>query len=138
VRISPYDAQARRHTSFASVFLYPDIDDTIEVDLREEDIRMDVYRASGAGGQHVNKTLCGPPDHIPTRRRQQERSGEEQGYRLNAARRLYKEKAESRRRRAAWNHKTDNFWGNQIRSSFSSRTMVHDHRTEGKVGDVQR
>ncbi len=56
VRISPFDSQARRHTSFASVFVYPDIDDTIEVDLREEDIRMDVYRASGAGGQHVNKT----------------------------------------------------------------------------------
>jgi peptide chain release factor 2 len=54
VRISPYDSQARRHTSFASVFVYPDIDDTIEIDLRDEDIRMDVFRASGAGGQHVN------------------------------------------------------------------------------------
>ena len=56
VRISPFDSQARRHTSFASVFVYPDIDDTIEIDLREEDIKMDVFRASGAGGQHVNKT----------------------------------------------------------------------------------
>src|SRR4029077_14821544 len=56
VRISPFDSQARRHTSFASVFVYPLVDDTIEIDLREEDIRMDVYRASGAGGQHVNKT----------------------------------------------------------------------------------
>src|SRR6185503_5471503 len=56
VRISPYDSQARRHTSFASVFVYPDEDDTIEIDIREEDIRMDVFRASGAGGQHVNKT----------------------------------------------------------------------------------
>ena len=56
VRISPYDSQARRHTSFASVFVYPDVDDTIEIDLRDEDIRMDVFRASGAGGQHVNKT----------------------------------------------------------------------------------
>ncbi|PKL93133.1 MAG: peptide chain release factor 2, partial [Gemmatimonadetes bacterium HGW-Gemmatimonadetes-1] len=56
VRISPYDSQARRHTSFASVFVYPDVDDTIEIDLREEDIKMDVYRASGAGGQHINKT----------------------------------------------------------------------------------
>ena len=56
VRISPYDSQARRHTSFASVFVYPNIDDTIEIDLRDEDIKMDVFRASGAGGQHVNKT----------------------------------------------------------------------------------
>jgi peptide chain release factor 2 len=56
VRISPFDSQSRRHTSFASVFVYPDIDDTIEIDLRDEDIKMDVYRASGAGGQHVNKT----------------------------------------------------------------------------------
>ena len=67
VRISPFDSQARRHTSFASVFVYPDIDDTIEVDLREEDIRMDVYRASGAGGQHVNKTSSAVRlTHIPT------------------------------------------------------------------------
>jgi peptide chain release factor 2 len=67
VRISPYDSQSRRHTSFASVFVYPDIDDTIEVDLREEDIKMDVFRASGAGGQHVNKTSSAVRiTHIPT------------------------------------------------------------------------
>src|SRR5262249_18742655 len=67
VRISPYDSQARRHTSFASVFVYPDIDDTIEIDLREEDIKMDVFRASGAGGQHVNKTSSAVRlTHIPT------------------------------------------------------------------------
>ena len=70
VRISPYDSQARRHTSFASVFVYPDIDDTIEVDLREEDIRMDVFRASGAGGQHVNKTSSAVRlTHVPDRPR---------------------------------------------------------------------
>src|SRR5438874_9359716 len=67
VRISPYDSQARRHTSFASVFVYPDIDDTIEIDLREEDIKMDVFRASGAGGQHVNKTSSAVRlTHLPT------------------------------------------------------------------------
>ena len=67
VRISPYDSQARRHTSFASVFVYPDIDDTIEVDLRDEDIKMDVFRASGAGGQHVNKTSSAVRlTHVPT------------------------------------------------------------------------
>jgi peptide chain release factor 2 len=67
VRISPYDSQARRHTSFASVFVYPDIDDTIEIDLRDEDIKMDVFRASGAGGQHVNKTSSAVRlTHVPT------------------------------------------------------------------------
>ena len=67
VRISPFDSQARRHTSFASVFVYPDVDDTIEIDLREEDIKMDVFRASGAGGQHVNKTSSAVRlTHIPT------------------------------------------------------------------------
>ena len=67
VRISPYDSQARRHTSFASVFVYPDVDDTIDIDIREEDIRMDVFRASGAGGQHVNKTSSAVRiTHTPT------------------------------------------------------------------------
>ena len=67
VRISPFDSQSRRHTSFASVFVYPDIDDTIEVDLRDEDIKMDVFRASGAGGQHVNKTSSAVRlTHLPT------------------------------------------------------------------------
>jgi peptide chain release factor 2 len=67
VRISPYDSQARRHTSFASVFVYPDVDDTIEIEIREEDIKMDVFRASGAGGQHVNKTSSAVRlTHVPT------------------------------------------------------------------------
>src|SRR5207249_3766141 len=67
VRISPFDSQARRHTSFASVFVYPLVDDTIEIELRDEDIEMDVYRASGAGGQHVNKTSSAVRlRHLPT------------------------------------------------------------------------
>ena len=67
VRISPFDSQARRHTSFASVFVYPVVDDTIEIEIREEDIEMDVYRASGAGGQHVNKTESAVRiTHLPT------------------------------------------------------------------------
>ena len=67
VRISPYDANARRHTSFASVFVYPEVDDTIEIDIDEKDLRVDTFRASGAGGQHINKTSSAIRiTHIPT------------------------------------------------------------------------
>jgi peptide chain release factor 2 len=147
VRISPYDAQARRHTSFASVFLYPDIDDTIEVDLREEDIKMDVYRASGAGGQHVNKTSSAVRlTHIPTGivvACQQERS---QGKNKSTAMKMlraaiYQRKLEEQEaaRAVLEATKSDISWGNQIRSYvFQPYTMVNDHRTELKVGDVRR
>jgi peptide chain release factor 2 len=147
VRISPFDAQARRHTSFASVFVYPDIDDTIEVDLRDEDIKMDVYRASGAGGQHVNKTSSAVRlTHIPTGivvACQQERSqhkNKETAYKMLRAaiyqRRLEEQEAERAKLEAT---KTDNSWGNQIRSYvFQPYTMVNDHRSELKIGDVHR
>jgi len=147
VRISPYDAQARRHTSFASVFVYPDIDDSIEVDLREEDVRMDVFRASGAGGQHVNKTSSAVRlTHEPTGivvSCQQERSQSKNkatAYKMLRAA-LYQRKLEEREaaRAAVEATKTDNSWGNQIRSYvFQPYTMVNDHRTELKVGDVQK
>ena len=147
VRISPYDSQSRRHTSFASVFVYPDIDDTIEVDLRDEDIRMDVFRASGAGGQHVNKTSSAVRlTHIPTNTVvscQQERSQTKNRATamkmLRAA--IYQKKLEEQEAAQALVEatKTDNSWGNQIRSYvFQPYTMVNDHRTEVKVGDVQR
>jgi peptide chain release factor 2 len=147
VRISPYDSQARRHTSFASVFVYPDIDDTIEIDLRDEDIKMDVFRASGAGGQHVNKTSSAVRlTHIPTNTVvscQQERSQTKNRATamkmLRAA--LYQKKLEEQEaaRAVVEATKTDNSWGNQIRSYvFQPYTMVNDHRTEVKVGDVQR
>jgi peptide chain release factor 2 len=147
VRISPYDSQARRHTSFASVFVYPDIDDTIEIDLRDEDIKMDVFRASGAGGQHVNKTSSAVRlTHIPTNTVvscQQERSQSKNRATamkmLRAA--LYQKKLEEQEAARALVEatKTDNSWGNQIRSYvFQPYTMVNDHRTEVKVGDVQR
>ena len=147
VRISPFDSQARRHTSFASVFLYPDIDDTIEVDLREEDIKMDVYRASGAGGQHVNKTSSAVRlTHIPTGlvvACQQERSqgkNKATAYKMLRAA-IYQKKLEEQEAERAKVEatKTDNSWGNQIRSYvFQPYTMVNDHRTELKVTDVQR
>jgi len=147
VRISPFDSQARRHTSFASVFVYPDIDDTIEVDLREEDIKMDVYRASGAGGQHVNKTSSAVRlTHIPTGlvvACQQERSqGKNKATAMKMLRAaIYQKKLEEQEaaRAVIEATKTDNSWGNQIRSYvFQPYTMVNDHRTEVKVGDVQR
>jgi peptide chain release factor 2 len=147
VRISPYDSQARRHTSFASVFVYPDIDDTIEIDLREEDLKMDVFRASGAGGQHVNKTSSAVRlTHIPTgvvvscqQERSQTKNRATAMKMLRAA--LYQRKLEEQEaaRAAVEATKTDNSWGNQIRSYvFQPYTMVNDHRTEVKVGDVQR
>ena len=147
VRISPYDSQSRRHTSFASVFVYPDIDDTIEVDLREEDIKMDVFRASGAGGQHVNKTSSAVRlTHLPTNTVvscQQERSQTKNRATamkmLRAA--IYQKKLEEQEaaRAVVEATKTDNSFGNQIRSYvFQPYTMVNDHRTETKVGDVQR
>lgn len=145
VRISPYDSQARRHTSFASVFVYPDVDDTIEIDLRDEDIRMDVYRASGAGGQHINKTSSAVRlTHEPTgivvacqQERSQHKNKETAMKMLRAA--LYQRKLEEQEaaKAALEATKSDNSWGNQIRSYvFQPYTMVNDHRTELKVSDV--
>jgi peptide chain release factor 2 len=147
VRISPFDSQARRHTSFASVFIYPLVDDTIEIELREEDIRMDVYRASGAGGQHVNKTssavrLTHEPSGIVVAC-QQERS---QGKNKNTAMKMLKaalyQRAldEQQKKRDALNAtKAENSFGSQIRSYvFQPYTMANDHRTETKVTDVHR
>jgi peptide chain release factor 2 len=147
VRISPYDSQARRHTSFASVFVYPDIDDTIEVDLRDEDIKMDVFRASGAGGQHINKTSSAVRlTHIPTgivvscqQERSQHKNKDTAMKMLRAA--LYQRKLEEQQaaKAAVEATKTDISWGHQIRSYvFQPYTMVNDHRTELKVSDVQR
>jgi peptide chain release factor 2 len=147
VRISPYDSQARRHTSFASVFVYPDIDDSIEVDLRDEDIKMDVYRASGAGGQHVNKTSSAVRlTHIPTGlvvACQQERSqGKNKATAMKMLRAaLYQKKLDEQNAAKALVEatKTDNSFGHQVRSYvFQPYTMVNDHRTELKLTDVQK
>jgi peptide chain release factor 2 len=129
------------------VFVYPDIDDTIEVDLRDEDIRMDVYRASGAGGQHVNKTSSAVRlTHEPTglvvtcqQERSQFKNKETAMKMLRAA--IYQRKLEEQEAAKALVEatKTDNSWGNQIRSYvFQPYTMVNDHRTEFKLTDVHR
>ncbi|MBW3554911.1 MAG: peptide chain release factor 2 [Gemmatimonadetes bacterium] len=147
VRISPFDSQARRHTSFASVFVYPVVDDEIEVDVQDKDLRIDVFRASGAGGQHVNKTSSAVRiTHLPTGIAvacQQERSQFQNKATamkmLRAA--LYEREAEQREeaRRKVEDEKTEIGWGNQIRSYvFQPYTQVTDHRTELKVGDVHR
>ncbi|HRP08821.1 MAG TPA: peptide chain release factor 2, partial [Gemmatimonadales bacterium] len=146
VRISPYDSQKRRHTSFASVFVYPDIDDSIEIDLREEDIEMDVFRASGAGGQHVNKTSSAVRlTHVPTgivvscqQERSQFKNRDVAMKMLRAA--LYQRELEKQQaaKDALEATKSENSFGSQIRSYvFQPYTMVNDHRTERKVSDVQ-
>jgi peptide chain release factor 2 len=147
VRISPFDANARRHTSFASVFVYPVVNEEINIDIRDEDLRIDVYRASGAGGQHVNKTSSAVRiTHIPTNTvvaSQQERS---QFKNKSTAMKMLKNKlyqAEIERREAHKaeldSTKSDVSFGSQIRSYvFQPYTMVNDHRTELKIPDVQK
>jgi peptide chain release factor 2 len=147
VRISPFDAQARRHTSFASVFVYPVVNEEINIEIRDEDIKMDVFRASGAGGQHVNKTSSAVRlTHIPTGivvASQQERSQHKnKGTALKMLKnRLYQLEAERQAKKKAELDatKSDVSFGNQIRSYvFQPYTMVNDHRTELKIPDVQR
>ncbi len=147
VRISPFDAQARRHTSFASAFVYPVVDNEINIEIRDEDIKMDVFRASGAGGQHVNKTSSAVRlTHIPSGivvSSQQERS---QHKNKNTAlkmlkNRLYQLEAEKQAKKKAELDatKSDVSFGSQIRSYvFQPYTMVNDHRTELKIPDVQK
>ncbi len=147
VRISPFDSQARRHTSFASVFVYPVVDDEITIDIRDDDIRMDVFRASGAGGQHVNKTSSAVRiTHIPSGivvSCQQERSQfKNKATAMKMLRNaLYQREVEEReRKKAALDaSKSDVSFGSQIRSYvFQPYTMVNDHRTELKLTDVQK
>jgi peptide chain release factor 2 len=147
VRISPFDSAARRHTSFVSVFVYPSVDDTIEIEVRDEDIEMDVYRASGAGGQHINKTSSAVRlRHLPSgivvacqQERSQHKNRATAMKMLKAA--LYQRALEEQEKEKAKleNTKTDIAFGSQIRSYvFQPYTMVNDHRTELKIADVQK
>jgi peptide chain release factor 2 len=138
VRISPFDSNARRHTSFASVWIYPVIDDKIEVDIQDKDLRIDTYRASGAGGQHVNKTESAIRiTHIPTgivvacqNDRSQHKNRATAFNMLRA--RLYERELEMREKKAdaANAAKTDIGWGHQIRSYvLQPYQLVKDLRT---------
>ena len=146
VRISPFDANARRHTSFASVYVYPVLDDTIEVDIKPEDLRVDTYRAGGKGGQHVNKTDSAVRfTHIPTGivvACQSERSqimNRQSCMNMLKARlyEYYREQKEKENSKFAAEKKDISF-GSQIRSYvFCPYTMVKDHRTKYSVGNIQ-
>jgi len=147
VRISPFDSQARRHTSFASVFIYPVVNEEINIEIREEDLRIDVYRASGAGGQHVNKTSSAVRiTHIPTGLVCASQAERSQFKNKATAMKQLKNKLYQREAdkiaavKAAMDaNKQDVSFGSQIRSYvFQPYTMVNDHRTELKLTDVHK
>jgi peptide chain release factor 2 len=147
VRISPFDSAARRHTSFASVFVYPQIDDEIKIDVKPEDLRVDVFRASGAGGQHVNRTESAVRmTHLPTgivvqcqNERSQHKNRASAMKQLRA--RLYEFEMDKKREqeRKLEDTKLDVNFGSQIRSYvLAPYRLIKDHRTKYSVGDVDR
>jgi peptide chain release factor 2 len=145
VRKSPFDANARRHTSFASVFVYPEVDESIDVEINPSDLRIDTFRASGAGGQHINKTDSAVRiTHIPSgivvqcqNDRSQHRNRAEAMAMLKS--RLYE--LELRKRQAEQqkleDSKTDIGWGHQIRSYVLDQSRIKDLRTNHEVGNTQ-
>ena len=147
VRISPFDSAARRHTSFASVYVYPLIDDEIKIEIKPEDVRTDVFRASGAGGQHVNRTESAVRmTHIPTgivvqcqNERSQHKNRASALKQLKA--RLFEHELEKRRAedKKSEDSKLEINFGSQIRSYvLAPYRMIKDHRTKLSVGDVDR
>ncbi len=145
VRISPFDSSGRRHTSFASVMVLPELDDSIEIDINEKDLRIDTYRASGAGGQHVNKTDSAIRiTHLPTNivvQCQNERSqhrNKDMAMKMLMAR-LYEKQQEEQAQAQENLHgdKKEIAWGSQIRSYvLQPYRMIKDHRTNVEEGNV--
>ncbi len=145
VRKSPFDSGNRRHTSFAAVFVSPEIDDDIEIDINPADLRIDVYRASGAGGQHVNKTESAVRiTHLPTNVVVQCQSGRSQHKNKEAAMKQLKAKLYEREvqlrnadQQALEETKSDIGWGNQIRSYVLDQSRIKDLRTNVETGNTQ-
>ena len=146
VRISPFDSNARRHTSFASVYVFPVLDDSIEVEVRPEDLRVDTYRSGGAGGQHVNKTDSAVRfTHIPTgivvacqNERSQIKNRAVAMSMLKARLYEYYKQEKEKENEKFEQEKKDISWGNQIRSYvFQPYTMVKDTRTKKETGNIQ-
>jgi len=146
VRNSPFDANNKRHTSFASVFAYPEIDDNIEIEVNPADLRIDTFRASGAGGQHINKTDSAIRiTHVPTNTvvqcqsdRSQHRNRDEAMKMLKA--KLYElelRKKESERQKLE-DSKTDIGWGHQIRSYVFDQSRIKDLRTGVEIGSITK
>lgn len=145
VRISPFDASGRRHTSFASIEVMPEIDDDVEIDIRQEDLKVDTYRASGAGGQHINKTDSAIRiTHIPTgvvvscqTQRSQHQNRE---YAMRMLKAKLVEIAEQQQKEKIEDIKgvqKEIAWGSQIRSYvFHPYNLVKDHRTNYEVGNI--
>ncbi len=145
VRKSPFDSNNRRHTSFASVFAYPEVDETIEIEINPADLRIDTFRASGAGGQHVNKTdsairITHAPSGIVVQcqnDRSQHRNRAEAMAMLKA--RLYELELRKRteEKQAMEDSKTDIGWGHQIRSYVLDQSRIKDLRTNVEIGNTQ-
>jgi peptide chain release factor 2 len=145
VRISPFDSNARRHTSFASAWVYPVVDDTIDIQINESDVRTDVYRASGAGGQHVNKTESAVRlTHVPSgivvacQTERSQHKNRDRAWKMLKAR-LYEQELQKREAAAQAEHdsKTDIGWGHQIRSYvLQPYQMVKDLRTGVETSDT--
>jgi peptide chain release factor 2 len=145
VRKSPFDANNRRHTSFASVFVYPEVDETIEIEINPADLRVDTFRASGAGGQHVNKTDSAVRiTHLPSgivvqcqNDRSQHRNRAEAMAMLKS--RLYELELRKRteEKQALEEAKTDIAWGHQIRSYVLDQSRIKDLRTNVEIGNTQ-
>ena len=145
VRKSPFDSGSRRHTSFASVFVSPEIDDSIEIELNPSDIRIDTYRASGAGGQHVNKTdsavrLTHGPSGVVVQCQNQrsQHKNKDQAMKLLKGR-LYEIEMSKRREaiKEVEENKSDIGWGSQIRSYVLDQSRIKDLRTGHETGNVQ-
>jgi peptide chain release factor 2 len=145
VRKSPFDSNARRHTSFASVFVYPEVDETIEIEINPADLRIDTYRASGAGGQHVNKTDSAVRiTHLPTNivvssqnDRSQHRNRAEAMAMLKAKLYELELRKQDEQKQKLEDTKTDIGWGHQIRSYVLDQSRIKDLRTNHEVGNTQ-